>query len=109
MPSLPPFLHTFFWDHDPGTLDVQQHAFFVMERLMERGSWAAMQWLLDSFSGQQRYSFLEARGKRVLSPKSLNYWAIMSDIPEPVRRQWLIEANARSDTWSKRVVHQYPQ
>ena len=109
MIPLPPFLHTFFWDYDPGALDVQQHAYFVMERLMERGSWEAMQWLLTSFSSQERYAFLQSRGRRVLTPTALNYWAIMSDTPETLRRQWLIEAKARNDTWSKRVASQHPQ
>ncbi len=43
-----------FWEYDPATLDTRKYAAFVMERLMERGSWEAMQWLLAAFSGAQR-------------------------------------------------------
>ena len=107
--ALPPSLHTFFWEYDPATLDTRKYATFVMERLMERGSWEAMQWLLAAFSGAERYTYLQTRGRKKLSPKALNYWAIMSDVPELERRQWVADARARDDIWSKRVASQYPE
>lgn len=79
---LPPSLHTFFWEYDPATLDTRKDATFAMER----GSWEAMQWLLVACSGAQRYTYLQTRGRKKLSPKALNYWAIMSDVPELERR-----------------------
>jgi hypothetical protein len=69
--ALPPSLHTFFWDVDPTTLDVHKYSTFVMERLMERGSWEAMQWLMASFSGRQRYAYLQTRGRKKYHPKPL--------------------------------------
>ncbi len=107
--ALPPSLHPFFWDVDPTPLDVRKYTTFVMERLMERGPWEAMQWLMASFSAQQRYAYLQTRGRKILSPKSLNYWAIMSDVPEHELRQWVAEARARDDVWSKRVASRYPE
>lgn len=106
---LPPSLYTFFWEYDPETLDVRKFSTFIIERLMERGSWEAMQWLLASFSRQQRFDYLQTRGRKILSPKVLNYWAIMSDVPDPMRRQWLADARARADIWSKRVVPRHPE
>ena len=107
--ALPPSLHTFFWEYDPATLDIQKHATFVMERLMERGSWEAMQWLLATFTQSQRYVYLQTRGRKRLSPKALNYWAIMSDVPELERRQWIADALTRNDIWSKRVASRHPE
>jgi hypothetical protein len=106
---LPPSLHTFFWEYNPAELDTRKFSNFIMERLMERGSWEAMQWLLASFSAQQRLAYLQTRGRKILSPKTLNYWAIMSDVPELERRQWLADARSRDDIWSKRVASQHPE
>ena len=47
--------------------------------------------------------------KKNISPKAINYWAIMSDVPEHELRQWVAEANARDDVWSKRVASRYPE
>lgn len=107
--GLPPSLHTFFWEYDAATLDIQKYATFVMERLMERGSWEAMQWLLTVFSRAQRYTYLQTRGRKILSPKALNYWAIMSDVPELERQQWVADARARDDIWSNRVASRHPE
>ncbi len=59
-----------------------QHADTIMGRIMERGNWQAMRWLRRVYHVNQIVSYLERRGKKVLPPREVNYWALVSGVPE---------------------------
>jgi len=60
--KLPEFLFPLFWEYYPETIDIVKHAGPIMDRIMERGSWASMLWLRRTYSKVQLVSFLEKRG-----------------------------------------------
>lgn len=97
------FLYPLFWEYDPGTVDVVKHADLVMGRIMERGGWAAMCWLRKTYTTEQLVSFLERRGKRVLPIRELNYWAVITEIPEEKKQMWFKEARKAPYVWRRRV------
>ena len=103
--KLPEFLFPLFWEYDPETIDIVKHAGLIMDRIMERGSWASMLWLQRTYSKDQLVSFLEKRGNRILSSRELNYWALMGGIPPEKRQKWLEEARGRHHVWRGRHSH----
>ena len=96
---LPTFLHTLFWEFNVKGIDIVQHADTIMGRIMERGNWQAMRWLRTAYHSEQIVSYLERRGRRVLSPREVNYWAFVSGVPDDKRVVWVKEARRRLHAW----------
>src|SRR6266545_548158 len=76
MVSLPPDLHYLFWDCRPADIDLEAHAPFVLERVLEYGSLAAVRWALQAYGPERLAAFLRERGVRTLSRKTLSFWAL---------------------------------
>jgi len=77
----PPEVRTLLWDVDPDAIDPVAHRDFILERVMSRGGWIAMQWLRRVTSPEIRSSFLKRKGER-LSPRDRAYWRLVSGLPE---------------------------
>ena len=75
--SLPPDLHHLFWDCRPETVDTQTHAPFVLERILEYGTLAAVRWALQAYGRDRIKRFLGEQGVRRLSRKSLSFWTFL--------------------------------
>lgn len=101
-PKLPSSLHALFWDFDIDAIDLRRHAQLIIERIMERGAWAAMQWLQANYSRDSLRAFLEQRGKRVLPPRELNYWSLLCGVPSHTRREWLTRQRDLKSIWTSR-------
>ena len=79
MPEFPPAVERLFWEVDPRSIDLEKHRAYVMQRVMSRGTWEAMKWLLATYSAAAIRDYLESGGARTLPPKMLAFWALMSD------------------------------
>lgn len=99
------FIYPLFWEYEPQTLDVVKHADVIIARIMERGGWAAMCWLRQTYSQDRLISFLKTRGKQILPPRELNYWALICGIPAEKRQNWLKQAKGKSYVWGTRYSH----
>ena len=75
----PPAVTRLFWDVNPDGVDLQLHRDYVMERVMVRGNWEAMRWLLATYDPPALRAFVEGRGRKVVPPEALAFWALMSD------------------------------
>ena len=58
--NVPSEFHDLFWDCRPETLDTDRHAPFILERLLEYGSLAAVRWALDTYGPERLKTFLRA-------------------------------------------------
>jgi hypothetical protein len=97
---IPESVRELLWEYDLGDSAVAERVERIMiERIMERGGWSAMQWLLRSFEPEKLRSFLEDRGRRVLPARELNFWAWVSGVPESAAREWVHQARARELAW----------
>lgn len=109
---LPAFLHALFWEFNVSGIDIVQHADTIMGRIMERGNWQAMRWLREVYHTDQIVSYLERRGKKVLPPREVNYWALIGGVPEDKRVAWVKEARRRLHAWrrgsSSCISYDYP-
>ncbi len=69
-----------FWDINISELDMEQHANYVVERVLERGR--MNDWLLiKNYYGVDRLREI-ATGLKCLSPKSLSFISIITRTPE---------------------------
>ena len=100
--TIPEFLIPFFWDYDEKTVEINRHAYLIMARIMERGSWEAMVWLRKVYADEELTAFLQKKGTRILPARELNYWALICGIPAETRRQWVKKAKERKSVWSMR-------
>lgn len=80
MAVFPPEVRRLLWDVDPDDLDLERHLDFLIERVMTRGSLAAMQWLRAQVPRETLADFLCRRGDR-LSPRDRSYWRLVSGLP----------------------------
>ncbi len=100
--QLPSFLHRFFWEYDPEVLDLHKHADVIMARIMERGTWQAMLWLRTVYPPEVMARFLSVKGWKVLPPREVNYWALLSGLPEDIKKQLVRKAAQRDGIWGER-------
>jgi hypothetical protein len=83
---IPSDVSMLFWDVAPGSVDLEKHADYVMERVMARGGWVAMQWLRATYPKDVLADFLRRKGSRALAPRELAYWALAADYSVSVGR-----------------------
>ena len=105
--KIPESLFSLFWEYEPEKIDTYQHASLIMSRIMERGRWTDMVWLLNTYSRNELVDFLEKRGKNILPPRELNYWAFISNLPPEIRHEWIKSARERKDEWRTRYSHKH--
>jgi len=77
---LPVALRRFFWDVDAGALDLERHARFVIERLLEHGDDEAVAWLRARYDRAALAAVL--RSSRSLDRKTARFWQAVLEIPE---------------------------
>jgi hypothetical protein len=68
------------WDQDAGAVDLDRDRSLVLERVMSRGTWEAMKWLRRRYAKAVLAEFVRSRGRRVLAPRDLAYWALVCDV-----------------------------
>lgn len=78
--AVPDSVRRLFWDVDPEAVNLDEHADYVLERVMTRGTWEAMCWLRARYSKDAIADFLRRRGDR-LPPRDRAYWALVSGEP----------------------------
>jgi hypothetical protein len=74
---LPEPLHRFFWDCRPEEIDLEGHAAYVLDRLLERGDDEAIRWVLARYGRDRVRAHLLSRRGRGLSPETYRYWALV--------------------------------
>lgn len=82
MLSVPERFRALFWDVPLENVRLPEHADYVIERVMSRGTWDAMGWLLRTFDRARLVDFLARKGGR-LPPRERAYWHLMLDVVEP--------------------------
>jgi hypothetical protein len=72
--DLPDFVKTYFWGDDLNDLNLEQHARYIAQVILEMGDSDAVNWLFEALPKSQIIAWLPGMH---LSAKSANYWRIM--------------------------------
>lgn len=67
-------LHWLFWEVDPGEIDVERHADYVIARIVERGRMVDVDWMLATYGDDRVHRFFSDVGHPELSPRTLSFW-----------------------------------
>ena len=98
--TLPPTVRALLWEYDLDTVpSAKGWQSTAIERVMMRGCWDDMRWLLREFDTRQLLAYLERRGRRVLPPRELRFWARICEVPEDEQDSWVHEARTRERAW----------
>lgn len=98
--EIPATVRTLLWEYPPGetTFDDRWQS-AIIERVMQRGCWDDMLWLLRAFDRGRLRVFLERRGKRALAPRELRFWARICGVPDEEQDTWVHESRERERAW----------
>ena len=75
---IPKELRRFFWEVEAGSLDPREYGEYVIGRILELGTEAAVSWMKTTFTEDEIKKVI--REDRKLSPKSATFWALVYDI-----------------------------
>ncbi len=88
---LPESLRPLFWDVEFRTLCPERHQSFICLRIIEHGDLDALRWMVRYYGKPRLRQWLIARQGRGVSPRALNFWAMMLEIPTRTVNRWLRE------------------
>lgn len=71
-----------FPDVDARELDVRTHWKYVLGRVLEYGTEDSVRWALEEYGPGKVREFVLDRGLRVLSRKTVNYWALILGVQD---------------------------
>lgn len=72
-------LQRYFWDTDLSKLDMTKKSEFVIARLLDKGNFQAVRWVIKNYSKQEIIKTLKTY--RDFSLKSASFWALFYNIP----------------------------
>ena len=80
--KIPATSKPFFPEYDPDSLDVEQHASLIIERILAQGSRSEVRWLLDTYSKDRIFAWMAFAGYRRLSKRRYHLWCFVFGLPE---------------------------
>jgi hypothetical protein len=88
------------WEYDVAALGAAaDYPDALIGRVMARGRWQDMLWLLDTVGRERLRSFMEGRGTRSLEPREIRFWAWITGVPEEQAAEWARRARQREAAW----------
>lgn len=98
--DIPPSVQKLLWEYSTDAFSAGEGwESAIIERVMQRGCWDDMRWLLQTFDRQRLRTFLERRGRRALAPRELRFWARICEVPDVEQDSWVQESRAREQAW----------
>jgi len=77
--KIPKSLHGYFWDVDVRKLDPEKKPYFVINRLLDKGDFKAIRWVMKKYSKKQNKETFEKI--RDFNVKVGNFWSLFLEIP----------------------------
>ena len=98
--KIPAAIRNLLWEYSLEEIPQgEQWQTAIIERVMQRGCWEDMLWLLQAFERERLRVYLERRGKRALAPRELRFWARICDVPEVEQDAWVNQSRIRESAW----------
>jgi len=98
--NIPENIERLMWEYDIDGLDLSSELpDAICGRVMARGGWAEMQWLIRVVGAKRLRSYLEKRGAHVLPPREIAFWGFVCSVPDVLLQEWVGAARARQREW----------
>ncbi len=98
--DIPRNIERLLWEYDLDGLDLSSEPpDAICERVMARGGWAEMQWLIRVVGAERLRSYLERRGAQVLPPREVAFWGLVCSVPDRLVQEWVGVARERQKEW----------
>ena len=86
--GLPETSDWLFPEYDFSQMEPKTYSSTVMERILERGSWAEINWLFDHYGERHVKQWVRRHGFRALSRRSFALWRLVLDINRYKAPRW---------------------
>jgi hypothetical protein len=86
--KLPPSTRWLFPEYDFEHMDPQTFFHVIAERILNRGSWAEIRWLLDTYEREKIANWIQRYGYRRLDRRTLHFWCWMLGIDKVRKPPW---------------------
>jgi len=78
--KIPKSLHKYFWDVDIKKIDTKSRAYFIINRLLDKGDVLAVKWIKKTYPQKTiANTFTTMRGYQ---PKVASFWSLLLKIPQ---------------------------
>ena len=94
----PPDVAWLFPEYDLEAMGIDHHRGVIIERILERGSWEQVRWLLATYGQVQVAEWVRRHGFRLLSKRSFALWRLVLGIEDYVAPAWAVEAR-KVEAW----------
>ena len=83
-----------FPEYDFESMDTEHYAGVVIERVLERGTWAQLRWLFAHYGEERVAEWVRRHGFRLLTKRSFALWRLALGVKDPIVPEWAEEAKA---------------
>ena len=81
-----------FPEYEFKTMNPESYAGVIIERILERGTWAQMRWLFAHYGERCVADWVRRHGFRLLSKRSFALWRLALGVADYVAPEWAVEA-----------------
>ena len=74
MASIPLEHRWVFWDVDPGRLDTEKSAHYLLARILEFGGIEEVRWPIGIYGLERIHAFLRDEGQVEISERTMRFW-----------------------------------
>ena len=92
--GLPVSSEWLFPEYDFARMNTEEYAGVIIERILDHGSWAEVNWLFERYGTLQITEWVKQHGFRLLSPRSFALWRLNLNIGDFVAPEWAVKAKA---------------
>ena len=86
--GLPQSSQWLFPEYEFARMNPDKYAGVIMERILNRGSWMEIRWLLDTYGKREIAKWVRTYGYRRLDKRAFNYWRNMLGIKRYTIPPW---------------------
>ena len=99
--SLPESLQILFWDYNFEALSWSSDRDLIIRRILQAGSWEAVQWLRTTAGDDNLRTWLEVHAGGRLTPRQLRFWELILDLRREQVDTWIVAV--ANNPWSTRL------
>ena len=89
---LPPDSAWLFPEYEFKTIGLESHQGVIIERILERGTWAQLRWLFAMYGEERVAAWVQRHGFRLLSRRSFALWRLVFGIADGTVPEWVAAA-----------------